>query len=124
MSPSDPTDSHPPTEQSAISRRGFLIGAAAAGAAAGVSASSLVGERSAAGASAPPAFHGIHQSSILSAPSHAALFISFDVIAQSRAEVVELLHTITDRARLLVAGASRPLPVRQHPPLTTGSWDQ
>jgi deferrochelatase/peroxidase EfeB len=88
-----------------ITRRGFLVGTAAAGAVAGVSAGSLIGGISA-GAATPPAFHGPHQSSVLAPPSRAAVFVSFDVIASDRSGMVDLLHAITDRARLLVAGGN------------------
>jgi deferrochelatase/peroxidase EfeB len=98
------SDEGPP---SSLTRRSFLVGAVAAGAAAGVSAGSLIGGQPA-GATAPPAFHGPHQSSVLASPSRAALFVSFDVIAANRTELVDLLQTITDRVRLLVQGGIPP----------------
>jgi deferrochelatase/peroxidase EfeB len=45
---------------------------------------------------------------VTSLPSHAALVVSFDVVAPDRAGLVDLLHTITDRIRLLVAGGTPP----------------
>ena len=103
-----------------LTRRSFLqagaaAGAAAAGAAAGAG---LVSGAGAAWAETP--FHGAHQLSVLADPSHAALFVSFDVIASSRSDMVDLLHTITNRARLLVAGGVPPFAGPAAPPSDNG----
>jgi deferrochelatase/peroxidase EfeB len=105
---------------SAMSRRGFLRAgaAAAAGTAAGAAGSALSGGTAAAWADAP--FHGYHQSSVLAPSSHAALFVSFDVIASSRSDMVDLLHTVTDRARLLMAGGVPPFAGPAAPPSDNG----
>jgi deferrochelatase/peroxidase EfeB len=113
MIPEDPRHTHSPSvpsgdrrrPDSTISRRGFLqAGAiAAAGAAAGIAPGDAE-----AGASPELRFHGAHQLSVLAAPSRAALFVTFDVVASNRAGMVDLLHTITDRARTLVAGGAPP----------------
>jgi deferrochelatase/peroxidase EfeB len=84
-----------------LTRRGFLRAGAVA-AAAGAAAAPALG--SSAGAAEPLPFHGPHQSIVSALPSHVALFASFDVIAPDRSGVVDLLQTITDRIRLLVAG--------------------
>jgi deferrochelatase/peroxidase EfeB len=93
---------------STLSRRGFLQAGALATAGGAVGAMGSVLGVTPAGATAEAPFHGIHQSSILSLPSRAALFISFDVVAADRSGMVELLHAITDRSRILVAGGAPP----------------
>jgi deferrochelatase/peroxidase EfeB len=105
---------------SAMSRRGFLRAgaAAAAGTAAGAAGSALSGGKAAAWAETP--FHGYHQSSVLAPSSHAALFVSFDVIASGRSDMVDLLHTLTDRTRLLMAGGVPPFAGPAAPPSDNG----
>jgi deferrochelatase/peroxidase EfeB len=88
-----------------LTRRGFLRAGAVAAAGAAV-APSLAGAP--AGAAATRPFHGPHQSIVTSLPSHAALVVSFDVIAPDRTGLVDLLHTLTDRIRLLMAGGVPP----------------
>jgi deferrochelatase/peroxidase EfeB len=88
-----------------LSRRGFLRAGAAA--AAGAAASPALGG-SPAGATRPHPFHGPHQRIVTSLPSHAGVFVSFDVIAPNRAGMVELLHILTQRVRILVAGGVPP----------------
>jgi deferrochelatase/peroxidase EfeB len=53
-------------------------------------------------------FHGEHQAGILPEPKAATAVISFNATAQSRAELVELFQTVTDRARFLTAGGTPP----------------
>jgi deferrochelatase/peroxidase EfeB len=93
-----------------LSRRGFLRAgaAAAAGAATAAGAAGATGLGGPAGAAEPYPFHGPHQTIVTAAPSRAALFVSFDVIAPDRAGLVELLHTITDRIRILMQGGVPP----------------
>jgi deferrochelatase/peroxidase EfeB len=104
-----------------LRRRGFLRGAAlgvgAVGAVAG-GASALAGAGAAAAAPSPTAsagapgaapgavvpFHGVHQAGITREVQQSTVFLSFDVTAQDRRELTELLHTVTDRARFLTAG--------------------
>ncbi|WP_446680368.1 Dyp-type peroxidase [Amycolatopsis jiangsuensis] len=51
-------------------------------------------------------FHGTHQAAILRAPAAQSVVASFDVIAENRGELAELLREITDRARFLTAGGA------------------
>jgi deferrochelatase/peroxidase EfeB len=53
-------------------------------------------------------FHGVHQAGILPTPKAATAVISFNATAQSRAELVDLFQTVTDRARFLTAGGTPP----------------
>jgi deferrochelatase/peroxidase EfeB len=100
-----------------ISRRSFLT--LTAGAAAGtLAAGSGVGGAAAPSAEAYPdgatettaersqlaSFTGPHQAAILSEPTAATAFVAFDVTAESKAELRELLQTITARMRILYRG--------------------
>ncbi len=57
-------------------------------------------------------FEGAHQAAVLSEPTQATAFAAFDVIADSKADLRDLLRTITARMRLLYAGG---LPVNLGP---------
>ncbi|MFJ6708350.1 MULTISPECIES: iron uptake transporter deferrochelatase/peroxidase subunit [unclassified Streptomyces] len=86
-----------------VGRRGFLRGAALAGAglAAGGASAPVTGPDAAA-AVAP--FHGARQLSAVAAPRRTTVFASLDVTADGRAELADLLRTLTERARSLTAG--------------------
>jgi deferrochelatase/peroxidase EfeB len=65
-------------------------------------------------------FHGVHQGSVLAAPRRVTAFTAFDVTAENRAELTDLLRTLTDRARFLTAGGTpQPLGVTA-PPADSG----
>ena len=49
-------------------------------------------------------FEGAHQLAILSEPTQATAFVSFDVTAETRSDLAGLLHTLTERMRLLYRG--------------------
>lgn len=104
-----------------ISRRNFLRGAAAGAAGTALTGGVLMGGAHAdtrpaadmpAAADAYP-FHGPHQAGILSPPpadkQSAACFAAFDIVdGTSRAELANLLRTLTGRARTLTAGGPAP----------------
>ncbi|GAA1911509.1 Dyp-type peroxidase [Streptantibioticus ferralitis] len=51
-------------------------------------------------------FHGAYQAGIVTPQPTAATFVSFNVIAQNRKDLADLLKTISDRARFLTAGGT------------------
>jgi deferrochelatase/peroxidase EfeB len=51
-------------------------------------------------------FEGLHQLAVLSEPTPATTVVAFDVIAESRHELQDLLQTITNRMRLLYRGGT------------------
>jgi deferrochelatase/peroxidase EfeB len=55
---------------------------------------------------APVPFHGVHQAGIITPATPAACFAAFDVTAEHRPGLRELLHTMTHRARFLTAGGT------------------
>ncbi|WP_210586174.1 iron uptake transporter deferrochelatase/peroxidase subunit [Streptomyces sp. GESEQ-35] len=89
-----------------VGRRGFLAGAAA------VAGAGLVAADQATAAAAPTAarervsFHGRHQAGIVTPAQRATAFVAFDVTAENRTELAELLRTVTERARFLTAGGN------------------
>ncbi|GFE07913.1 iron-dependent peroxidase [Streptomyces caniferus] len=104
-------------DMSGVGRRGFLRGAALAGAglAAGGAAPAdgpprageptlMTGPGPIAGASPRMAFHGPHQASVLAPPRRVTAFTAFDVTAENRRDLAELLRTVTARARFLTGG--------------------
>jgi deferrochelatase/peroxidase EfeB len=100
-------------EVSRVQRRSFLKGALTAGIAGaglGVATPTLAraagGEDTAQGPSKAGVvpFHGTHQAGILTPQQRHAMFLSFDVIAANRAELTDLMRSITARARFLTAG--------------------
>ncbi|MGW5349803.1 iron uptake transporter deferrochelatase/peroxidase subunit [Streptomyces sp. NPDC004031] len=84
----------------ALAGGGFALTSAAGGGTAHASDSAEPGR-----APAVP-FHGVHQAGVTTPAPAAATFVSFDVIADSRAELADLLRTLTDRARFLTAGGT------------------
>jgi deferrochelatase/peroxidase EfeB len=92
---------------SPFSRRAFLGGALAgtsSAVVAGIGSDAQTADASSPQPTKPVPFHGAHQAGVLEPESAAASFAAFDVMAETRQELTELLRTITDRARLLTAG--------------------
>ncbi|REE65115.1 deferrochelatase/peroxidase EfeB [Streptomyces sp. 3212.3] len=101
-------------------RRGFLRGAALAGA--GLAAGGAAAPPTADATGTPPVlpFHGTHQQSVIAAPRRVTAFTALDVTAENRAELGELLRTVTDRARFLTAGGTPPALGITGPPADSG----
>jgi len=112
-------------DAAALGRRRFLRGAALAGAsvAAGGAAAPADGATAraagtfgAAGAPLPP-FHGPHQWSITALPRRTCAFVALDVTVDTRAELTDLMRTLTDRARFLTSGGTpEPVGITGPPP--------
>lgn len=86
-----------------VRRRGFLRGAALAGAGLATGGAAAPGTTTTPPATVAP-FHGIRQASVLAPSRRTCVFVSLDVTADSRAELTDLLRTLTDRARFLTTG--------------------
>jgi deferrochelatase/peroxidase EfeB len=106
---------------------GGVIAGGAAGAAAGYAYRGAPADPPAAADQAfadgllpPVPFHAKHQAGILPKASRATAVVSFDVTAQSRADLVELFQTVTDRARFLTAGGTPPVVGIGGPPSDSG----
>ncbi|MEU0089202.1 iron uptake transporter deferrochelatase/peroxidase subunit [Kribbella sp. NPDC006257] len=112
-------------QQSGTGRRAFLRGALTAGAA-GLAVGGGAGIALSAKADAAPAadpvvpFHGVHQAGITTPVQPHAVHVAFDVLAADRAELTELLETVTERARFLTAGGTPPDPGISAPPTDSG----
>ena len=73
-------------------------------------------------------FHGIHQAGIVHKPQRQSLVVSFNVTADGRGELTDLLRTVTDRARFLTAGGTPPprasAPRRRTPGCSGRQWSR
>ncbi|MCW7942867.1 peroxidase [Streptomyces hygroscopicus] len=107
---------------SGVGRRGFLRGAALAGAGLTTGGASAPAAGDGPGADTPPIvpFHGAHQQSVLAAPRRVSAFIAFDVTAVGRKELTDLLRTLTGRARSLTSGGTPPPVGITGPPADSG----
>ncbi|MEV8213392.1 iron uptake transporter deferrochelatase/peroxidase subunit [Leifsonia sp. NPDC077715] len=103
-----------------IDRRGFLQASAATAVAAGARIAAVPGRPAAVAHPAALAFHGAHQQGILTPAQRASAFVALDVTAGSRAELADLLKTITERARFLTTGGTPPDPGLAAPPRDSG----
>ena len=66
-------------------------------------------------------FHGEHQAGITTPKPPAGAFASFNVTAESRAELIDLLKTLTQTARFLATGGTPPAPTNYAPPADSGT---
>jgi deferrochelatase/peroxidase EfeB len=66
-------------------------------------------------------FHGPWQAGIVNPPPPAACFVSCNVTATSRADLIDLLKTLTARARFLTGGGMPPDLGPVHPPSDSGT---
>jgi deferrochelatase/peroxidase EfeB len=66
-------------------------------------------------------FHGAHQAGIVTPAPPAACFAALDVTAAKRAELIDLLKTLTHRARFLTAGGEPKHLGRSRPPSDSGT---
>jgi deferrochelatase/peroxidase EfeB len=104
----------PSALHAALRRRSFLRGAAAGAAGVAVAGGAVAGAAAAfaddgdgsTGSGRVIPFHGAHQAGILTKPQNYATFVSFNATADNRAELIELFHTLTERARFLTAGGT------------------
>jgi deferrochelatase/peroxidase EfeB len=110
-----------------LQRRQFLRGAglalgglAVSGAAAGAVSESGTAQAAPARTAASVPFHGAHQAGITTDRSDQASFVAFDLTATNRAELAELLRTVTERARFLTAGGTPPNLGISAPPSDSG----
>jgi deferrochelatase/peroxidase EfeB len=134
-----PAADAPPAPAPVPARRSFLRGLAggvAGGVIAGGAAGAAAGYAYRGGAATDPAdaageaavngllpavpFHGTYQAGILPKPSRATAVVSFNATAQSRADLVELFQTVTDRARFLTSGGTPPVVGIGGPPSDSG----
>lgn len=104
------------------SRRSFIKGLASAGVAtvAAGAAAPRAGAETARTAAARVPFHGTHQAGIGTPPQDSAAVVVFDVLADSRRDLVDLMRTITDRARFLTTGGTPTDPGISGPPEDSG----
>jgi deferrochelatase/peroxidase EfeB len=127
-----------PAALAAPARRSFLRGLAggvaggvivggAAGAAAGYAYRGTPAEPAAAANDAivdgllpPVPFHGKYQAGVLLPSSRSTMVVSFNATTESKAELVDLFKTVTDRARFLTAGGLPPVVGINGPPSDSG----
>lgn len=103
-------------------RRDFLRGALATGAT-GLVAAGTAGAAAPSGAApsaVTPPYHGLHQPGVEQTPRRHTVVTAFDVIAENRGELTDLMRTLTDRARALTAGGPPPEAGISGPPADNG----
>ena len=66
-------------------------------------------------------FHGEHQAGITTPKPPAGSFASFDVVAQTRAELIDTLKTLTETARFMATGGAVPDSSYWAPPVDSGT---
>jgi len=136
VEPSDAAGGQPPAPQKAPApprraglpgRRAFLksLGVGAAGVAVGAAggagvAAALDGPGQAAASDPAVAFHGARQAGVTTPAQPHAAHLAFDVIAEDRAGLTDLLRTITARAAFLTSGGFPADPGITGPPPDSG----
>lgn len=105
-----------------LRRRDLLIGMTAAG---GLAALTTLGYRSLQKSDEDTTemrvpFFGVHQSGVVNPAPAAALMVAFDVTAQSKADLVRLFQTLTQRIAFLMAGGTPPSIDAKFPPSDSG----
>ncbi len=103
-----------------IRRRTFLAGTVASAGVIAGGGSAWAGNPSATLTPASVGFHGIHQAGIVQDAQPASAFASFDVTARDQAELGQLMHRLTDRARALTTATLSTDPGIATPPMDTG----
>ena len=107
-------------------RRGLLLGLGAAGSAAAVRAATLPDNRPSQrveeldGTQDQVPFYGPHQAGIVTPQPAAALLAAFDVLADDRAELVEMFRMLTERCAFLATGGDVPKLDPKLPPADSG----
>ncbi len=110
-SPGTPTDG-PARGSGGMGRRWFLRGAAAAGIGTAAATTATVLSDSAQAAASPGGaphsvpFQGVHQAGITTAAQRSCLMLALDVTTRNKAELTDLLRTVTERARFLTSGGN------------------
>jgi deferrochelatase/peroxidase EfeB len=116
-----------------LDRRTFLTRAGLSAAAAGAAGAGLIGGANADAATksastnpldptlAAVPFHGAHQAGITTAKPPAGSFASFDVVAETRSELIDTLKTLTETARFLATGGAVPNSSYWAPPADNGT---
>ena len=89
-----------------VSRRRLLGGVAAAGVVATTAGAVRLAGPASATTATSYAFEGVHQQGILTPAQAHASYVSLDVTAGSKAELVDLFRTLTDTARSLTKGGT------------------
>jgi deferrochelatase/peroxidase EfeB len=105
-----------------ISRRDLLIGMVGAG---GLAALSTLGYRTLVSDSEDTTqesqiFFGLHQSGIVNPSPATAMIVSFDVLAQTKDDLVRLFKTLSDRIEFLMTGGDVPALDPKLPPASSG----
>jgi deferrochelatase/peroxidase EfeB len=105
-----------------LDRRGFLRATAfgAVVAAGAVASTNLAPSDTTAGVREAADFHGSHQDGILRARQSASAVVAFDLTARNRAELTDLMKTLTARARFLTTGGTPPNLGISAPPADSG----
>lgn len=105
--PLDPNAAFSPSRRSVLI--GAVAGALAPQAAVAAAAGSVTNAPESDTIDQRQAFHGEHQPGIVTPRPAAGLVASFDVLAQNRAGLQRLLHTLTERIAFLMEGGTPPV---------------